>query len=87
MIHSMRASLPRSAGPVAQAGPDMTIDTTSPPGSWERELDFKRTTPAEMRADILEMRKRIRAYLNEIEQLRARVRELEARESAWVREP
>ncbi len=83
----MRASLPRSAGPVAQAGPDMTIDTTSPPGSWERELDFKRTAPHEMRADILEMRKRIRAYLNEIEQLRARVRELEARESAWVREP
>jgi hypothetical protein len=65
----------------------VTIDTTSPPGSWERELDFKRTSPAEMRADILEMRKRIRAYLAEIEQLRARVRELEARDSAWVREP
>jgi hypothetical protein len=33
------------------------------------------------------MRKRIRAYLAEIEQLRAENRELRARDSAWVREP
>ena len=65
----------------------MTIDTTSPPGSWERELDFKRSTPAELRAEIFDQRKRIAGYVAEIERLRARVRELEGREQAWVREP
>jgi hypothetical protein len=65
----------------------MTIDTTSPPGSWQRELDYKMSRPDQLRAEIYEQRRRIAEYLREIEQLRARVRELEARESAWVREP
>jgi hypothetical protein len=65
----------------------MTIDTTSPPGSWQRELDFKMCRPDQLRTEIYEQRRRIAEYLREIEQLRARVRELEARESAWVREP
>lgn len=65
----------------------MTIDTTSPPGSWRRAIDFQLTTPEQLRAEIAEQRKRIAEYVAEIEQLRARVRELEAREQAWVREP
>lgn len=65
----------------------MTIDTTSPPGSWRREIDFKLTTPEQLRAEIFDQRKRIAGYVAEIERLRARVRELEAREQAWVREP
>lgn len=65
----------------------MTIDTTSPPGSWRREIDWKLTTPEQLRAEIAEQRKRIAEYVSEIETLRARVRELEARESAWGREP
>ena len=64
----------------------MTIDTESPPGSWERELDFKRSTPEQLRAEIFDQRKRIAGYLAEIDRLRDRVRELEARENAWVRE-
>ena len=65
----------------------MICDTTSPPGSWRREIDFRLTTTEQLRAEINDQRKRIADYLSEIEQLRARVRELEARESAWVREP
>ena len=65
----------------------MVIDTTSPPGSWQRELDFKLTRPDQLRTEIYEQRRRIAEYLREIEQLRARVRELEAREAGWVREP
>lgn len=59
---------------------------TSPPGSWERELDFKRSTPEQLRAEIYDQRKRIAGYVREIEQLRARIIELEAREASWCRE-
>ena len=65
----------------------MICDTTSPPGSWRREIDFRLTTTEQLRAEIAEQRKRIAGYVAEIERLRDRVRELEAREQAWVREP
>jgi hypothetical protein len=64
----------------------VVIDTTSPPGSWQREIDFKMTRPDQLRAEIYDQRRRIAEYLREIEQLRTRVRELEAREAAWCKE-
>jgi hypothetical protein len=74
-------------GMQAQRGTCVVIDTSSPPGSWQREIDFKMTRPDQLRAEIYDQRRRIAEYVREIEQLRARVRELEAREAAWCKEP
>ena len=65
----------------------MTIDTTSPPGSWEREWDARSHSETEYRNEIRELRARVRAYLAEIERLRAENDELRAANARWVMEP
>lgn len=65
----------------------MPYDTTSPPGSWQREIDHKLDTPQKLWAEIYELRSRIRSYLYEIDQLKARIDELETSNAHWLKEP
>jgi len=65
----------------------MQYDKESPPGSWQREIDYKLDTPQKLWAEIYELRSRIRAYLYEIDQLKTRIDELESSNSHWLKEP
>lgn len=65
----------------------MTIDTTSPPGSWEREWDARAHTVDEYRREIRELRIRVIEYLAEIHDLQHEVHELRERERQWSMEP
>lgn len=63
------------------------VDDKSPPGAWVLEWDARSHTPAEYRAEIRELRKRIRNYVSEIAQLREQLREEQSRNAQWIREP
>lgn len=65
----------------------MTVDTISPPGSWEREWDARAHTPREYQQEIRELRMRVREYLAEIRHLQHEVHELRERERQWLMEP
>jgi len=64
-----------------------TVDTSSEPGAWERDWDSRSHTVSEYQHEIRDLRYRIRAYLAEIADLKAQLREEQARNSEWVREP
>jgi hypothetical protein len=51
----------------------MIIDNQSPPGAWQRDWDARPHTEAEFRAEIRDMRDRIKMYLKEIDELREEV--------------
>lgn len=65
----------------------MIVDTKSDPGAWERDWDMRTHTVTEYQIEVRDLRERIRAYLGEIADLKAQLREEQARNSEWVREP
>ncbi len=65
----------------------MIVDTESPPGPWQREHDFSLTTIEKLWREIYEQRLRIRAYLRDIEALKAENEKLRAMNERWVMEP
>lgn len=65
----------------------MIVDMDSPPGAWQREHDFSLTTIEKLWREIYEQRLRIRAYLRDIEALKAENEKLRAMNERWVMEP
>lgn len=65
----------------------MIWDKDSPPGSWQREFDYKLDTPQKLWEEIHELRSRIKSYIHEIDQLQARIDELESSNAHWLKEP
>jgi predicted nucleic acid-binding Zn-ribbon protein len=61
----------------------MTIDNESPAGAWQKEWDARAHTESEYRAEIRDMRDRIKMYLKEIDDLKAEIHLLRDTLYSW----
>ena len=65
----------------------MMVDKESEAGAWEREWDARSHTVSEYQHEIRDLRERIKYYVSRIKDLEEQLRDEQARNSEWVREP